>query len=211
MIEETRAWLMSGIVVFKIIQFAVMGVFILFISDFRTKKNMVPIVGKVWTLLLRASYLVPIIVYLQVLFVAAWIGISDVIALGITTLGASLVVKAKLDLAEYHTSVGYRSGFHAFICNGIYAHMRHPLYAGIYLVIIGSLFTVIPHIQKFLFTPFPIAALAGVLYAMGFLGLLARKETKALKEIYGVPFQHYCAVVHPFLPLRKYHPLSENN
>lgn len=193
-----------NLLIFKIVQCAVLGVFIVFISDFRRKKDMVPLIGEQWTLLLKASYLVPLSAYIHALVTAEWIGALDYVALGITLAGTSLVVKAKRDLAEHHTCVGYCMASKEFITRGIYAYMRHPLYTGIYMVVAGSLFTVLPHLNLSLHFALPAAALCTVLYAAGFLGFLARRETAALLEKYGAPFQRYKENVHPFLPLRKY-------
>jgi protein-S-isoprenylcysteine O-methyltransferase Ste14 len=197
---------MRNILAFKIVQLVILCIFVVFISDFRRKSNMVPLIGEKWTRLLRASYLVPLIAYMQVLLNAKWIGVNDFLALGITALGTALVVKAKLDLAEYHTGAGYRMEANTFITCGIYAYMRHPLYTGIFVVVIGSLGTILPHLNLSLYLTLPAAALLSILYVMGFLGFLARRETKALIETYGVQFRRYRKTTHPFLPLRKYRP-----
>jgi protein-S-isoprenylcysteine O-methyltransferase Ste14 len=195
---------MKGIVVFKLVQFAVLCVFVVFISDFRRKKDMVPLIGERWTYLLKASYLVPLAAYVFVLFTMSWISAFDVLALSLTLLGAGLVVKAKRDLSAHHTWAGYCLASTKFTTNGIYAYMRHPLYTGIYVLIIGSLFTVIPHLNLSVYITLPVAALISIAYVIGFLAFLANKETKALLERYGSPFQRYKETVHPFLPLKKY-------
>jgi hypothetical protein len=86
---------MMDVVAFKLLQFAVLGVFVVFISDFRKKKGMIPLIGEKWTYLLKASYLVPLGAYLYALFIVDWLSPFDMLALGITLLGTCLVVKAK--------------------------------------------------------------------------------------------------------------------
>jgi hypothetical protein len=63
--------------------------FVVFISDFRKKKDMVPLIGERWTYLLKASYLVPLAAYVHVLFAMNWISAFDVLALDLTSLGAA--------------------------------------------------------------------------------------------------------------------------
>ncbi len=191
-------------VVFKLAQFAVLIVFIVFISDFRRKKGMVPLIGEKWTHLLKALYLIPLAMYMHVLFAINRIFLIDILAFAVTLIGTVLVVKAKRDLWIYHTCAGYRMTSASFITNGIYSYIRHPLYTGIYVLILGSLFTIIPRLHLSLHILMPTAALICVSYVMGFIAFLASRETKALLDTYGLPFQYYMETVHPFLPLRKY-------
>jgi protein-S-isoprenylcysteine O-methyltransferase Ste14 len=193
-----------GISIFKIVQLAVLIVLIVFISDFRRKKDMIPLVGEKWTYLLMALCLVPLAFYFHVLFLLSWISVLDILALGITLFGTCLVIQAKRDLSARHTWVGYSLQHTTFAATGIYAYIRHPLYTGIFLVILGSLFTIIPRLDLSLSLAFPAAALVGVSYVLGFLVFLANRETSVLLKKFGSPFQHYKEQVHAFLPLKKY-------
>ncbi len=190
-------------IIFKSAQLAVLGAFIVFISDFRKKKNMVPLINEKWTSLMKATYLVPLAVYIYVLFSMSSISGLDFLAFGITSLGASLAVKAKRDLSVHHTWAGYRLTSASYTTNGIYAFIRHPIYTGIFLVVLGSLFTIMPRFQFSLFLALACAAIS-ISYVLGFLAFLAKRETKTLLEQYGAPFQRYKEEVHPFLPLRKH-------
>jgi len=196
--------LMLDVIIFKLLQLIILGIFVAYISDFRRKKGMVPLIGEKWTLLLKASYLVPLAAYIFVLFTANNVLFYDLIALGITLLGTIVVVKAKKDLSVHHTWVGYFNSTSKFTTNGIYAYIRHPIYTGIYIFVIGSLFTILPHMNIFSYITLAIAAIISIIYIMGFLAFLANKETKALLRKHGKSFQYYKEKVHPFLPLRKY-------
>ena len=50
------------VTIFKLVQFIIMGVFVVFISDFRKKTGMVPLVNEKITKLLKFSYFVPLII-----------------------------------------------------------------------------------------------------------------------------------------------------
>lgn len=195
---------MWDVVAFKLTQFAVLGVFIVFISDFRRKKGMVPLIGERWTYLLKISYLVPLSVYAYVLITVQWLSLLDLVAFSVTLLGTGVVIKAKRDLSHHHTWVGYCLSSTKFTATGIYAYIRHPIYTGIYIVVLGSLFTILPHLNLSSYVALATAAVISITYVMGFLAFLANKETKMLLEKHGLSFQQYKEKVHPFLPLRKY-------
>ncbi len=195
---------------FVLAQLAVLAVFVVFISDFRRKGNMIPLIGERWTFLLKASYLVPLAAYVWVLFTLESLMVFDWVAFGVTLVGTALVVKAKRDLAAHHTWTGYCLPNSKFISNGIYAYIRHPLYTGIYIVVLGAFFTVVPHVNWQATSTLAVTSIICMAYIMGFLAFLANKETKLLMTIHGKPFKHYKNKVHPCLPLRKYnsHPTS---
>jgi protein-S-isoprenylcysteine O-methyltransferase Ste14 len=195
---------MQYVLAFKLFQFVILCVFIALISDFRKKKGMSPLVGELWTCLLKFSYLVPFIIYAQILISITRVSMLDALAIGLTLLGTALVGKAKIDLTSHHTWAGYCSASAGIITNGIYAYIRHPIYTGIYVLILGSLFPILPRINLSVSMALPAAALISVSYTMGFLAFLANKETAAMLAKHGPPFRHYVENVHPFLPFRKY-------
>ncbi|MCW4019526.1 MAG: DUF1295 domain-containing protein [Candidatus Bathyarchaeota archaeon] len=189
---------------FVLVQFAVLGVFIVFISDFRRKKGMVPIISERWMYLLKASYFVPLAAYVWVLLTLQSLTVFDWVAFGVTLVGTALVVKAKRDLAAHHTWVGYCMPKSKFTSHGVYAYIRHPIYTGIYIVVLGAFFTIIPHLNWQETVTLAVTASACMAYIMGFLAFLANKETKLLAKKHGTAFQRYKQRVHPCLPLRKY-------
>jgi protein-S-isoprenylcysteine O-methyltransferase Ste14 len=195
---------MQYVLAFKLVQFAILSVFIAFISDFRSKEGMVPLVSERWTCLLKFSYLVPFAVYAQVLVSITSVSLLDAFSIGLTLLGTALVAKAKIDLASHHTWAGYCAASSGLITEGIYAYIRHPIYTGIYVLILGSLFTILPRINLSVSMALPAAALVSVSYTMGFIAYLANKETAALLAKCGPPFKRYVESVHAFLPIRRY-------
>ncbi|NLE06733.1 MAG: hypothetical protein GX638_18280 [Crenarchaeota archaeon] len=200
---------MLEVILFRLIQLVVMGIFIVFISDFRKKKNMTPLIGEKWTFLLKLSYLVPLVTYIFVLFIVDSITTLDLVALIITAAGTSIIIKAKRDLSLHHTWVGYCISSTNFTTNGIYAYIRHPIYTGIYIFIVGSLFTILPHLNIASHITLSITAILSITYIMSFLAFLANKETKKLLLKHGVKFEQYKNKVHPFLPIKNIKNLDE--
>lgn len=117
-------------------------------------------------------------------------------------MGTFTVAKAKLDLGVCHTWTGYCKDSSSLKVDGIYAYIRHPLYTGIYLFIIGGLMTVITHAPWYLTT----VALIMIVFVMTFLVFSSSKETAYLREQLGKEFKNYQEQVHPFLPVKKYFP-----
>ena len=191
---------MTDVFVFQISQAIVALVFAFFISDFRKKKNMVPLVKERWTLILKISCLFPLAVYAYVLVTLQWISTLDLFALGLTLVGMFLVLKAKLDLSKHHTWAGYCLSSAKLFDRGIYAYIRHPLYTGIFVFIFGFLLTVVPHGNWQL----SLTASVPLIYITGFLAYSASKETKMLEKKLGNKFLAYKSQVHFCLPLRKY-------
>lgn len=199
---------MQSIVTFKIVQFIILCTFVVFISDFRKKEGMSPLVHEGWIHLLKISYLVPFLIYLQILFTMTQISAFDAPAMGLTLLGTALVGKAKNDLSSRHTWAGYCSGSVKLMTDGVYAYIRHPIYTGIFMLIAGSLFTILPRLNLSSSLALAAAALISVSYTMSFLAFLASKETRAMLAKHGPAFKHYVKTVHPFLPIRKYSATS---
>ncbi len=195
---------MMDVTAFKLMQLGVLLVFVVFISDIRKKKGITPLVSERLTLLLKVSYIVPLVAFVYVLIALNSVLPFDMVAFALTFLGTTIVVKAKSDLSRHHTWTGYCLSGSKFITKGVYAYIRHPIYTGIYIFVIGGFFTVIPHASWQLSTTLSVTALCCMAYIMAFLALLANKETKTLLGQHGLKFQEYKEKVHPFLPLRKY-------
>lgn len=185
---------------FKLVQFMIMGVFVVFISDFRKKKGMVPLVNEKITKLLKVSYFIPVIICVYTLATVDYLTYFDFVALAFTFLGAVVVVKAKLDLGICHTWAGYCKQSSELEVSGIYAYIRHPLYLGVHLFSIGELVTLTLHAPWYLTL---IAVIMG-LFMVSFLTITASKETDYLTKNLGEHFIKYKEQVHPFLPIKKY-------
>ena len=96
--------------------------------------------------------------------------------------------------------------------SGIYAYVRHPIYTGVYFFIFGGFTIIIPH---FLFgglspnippllSMLEIAAIASLIYIMGFLAFVANRESMILMSMFGDEYAQYKKQTHAFLPLRKF-------
>jgi protein-S-isoprenylcysteine O-methyltransferase Ste14 len=177
-----------------------MGVFFVFISDFRKKTGMVPLVNEKVTNLLKFSYLGPLAICGYTLATMDYLTYFDLLALALTLLGAVVVVKAKLDLGICHTWAGYCKKSSELEVSGIYSYIRHPLYTGVHLFSIGELVTLTVHAQWYL----TLAAVIMGLLMVSFLTVVASKETAYLTKNLGESFIKYKERVHPFLPIKKY-------
>ena len=196
--RQVAAILLS--VIFKLVQFVIMGVFVVFISDFRKKTAMVPLVNEKVTKLLKFSYFGPLIICGYTLATMDYVSYFDFLALTLTVLGIIVVVKAKLDLGICHTWASYCKQSSELEVSGIYAYIRHPLYTGIHLFSIGQLMTLVVHAQWYLTL---VAVIMGLL-VITFLTVAASKETDYLTKNLGEYFIRYKEQVHPFLPIKKY-------
>ena len=188
------------VLIFKLVQFMIMGVFVVFISDFRKKTGMVPLVNEKITMLLKLGYFVPVIICAYTVATIDYVTAFDFVALALTFVGAVVVVKAKLDLGINHTWVGYCKQSSKLEVSGIYSYMRHPLYMGVHLFMMGGLAMLTLHAQWYLTV---VAVITG-LFMVTFLAVAASKETDYLTKKLGEHFIKYRDKVHPFLPLKKY-------
>lgn len=189
---------MFALSVYRIAQILILVVFAIFISDFRRKPNMVPLMDRRLTLLMKLSYPIPTIINFYVLFTMDRLYPVDFVSLALNALGAFLVVRAKRDLGARHTWTGYGSTQTQLVRNGIYGIMRHPLYAGIYLFIAGSLTLAAAHAAWYL-----VVLMAVTLgYIMAFLAVAARREDRLLQGQFGEEYLAYRAQVHAFWPIR---------
>jgi len=185
---------------FQFCQAIVAVTFAVFISDFKRKVGMVPLISEKWTYVLKLLLLVPLFVYSYALITLNGLSPVDLFSFGLTFLGTALVVKAKWDLSRHHTWAGFCMDAPKLVAHGIYSYIRHPLYAGVYLFVSGLTLTVVMHMSLYLIVP---AGLA-LGYILSFLAVSASRETKRLEKKLGLEFTEYKKQVHFCLPLRKY-------
>ena len=185
---------------FQFCQAIVAVTFALFISDFKRKVGMVPLISEKWTKVLKLVLLAPLFVYAYTLLTLNALSPVDVFSFGLTLLGTALVAKAKWDLARHHTWTGFCMDPPKLVAHGIYPYIRHPLYAGVYLFVSGLMSTVTLHASWYLVVP---AGLA-LVYILSFLAVSASRETRRLEKKLGQEFTEYKRQVHFCLPLRKY-------
>ena len=195
---------MDPLTAFKIAQLAIICVFVVFISDVRKRPEANALINQKMQLALKLIYLFPLSVYVYSLIMLNYLTAFDLTAMLVTFTGTSVVVMAKTGLADKHTWTGYCLNSNCFTTSGIYAYIRHPLYTGIYIFILGAATTMFFH--NFLLLN--ILLLASLVYIMSFLAVAAKRETGFLSEKLGDSFKQYQRQVHPFFPLRKYKPIT---
>ena len=187
---------------FQVLAILCLMMFTFFVSDFRNKKGMLPLINIKLINVVKILYLVPIFIYIYVILNTKNIIFYDYIGLFCTFNGAILVGKARRDLGKYHTWAGHMLSSTKIITSGIYAFIRHPLYTGIYMFMIGGIMIGIKNNPFSLFATVIIIAFLVMIKA--FLGFSAAQESKFLQEVFGDIFVKYKREVHAFLPIRKY-------
>ncbi len=135
---------------FKAAQFAVIVAFTYFISDLRKKNQSSPLINEKLLTTIKLSYVLPVAIYSYVILTLPSVSWFDVLALAITSSGTALTATAKLTLSNKHTWAGYcYASAECFVAKGIYAYIRHPLYTGVYVTILGGALTLIPNLAWF--------------------------------------------------------------
>jgi protein-S-isoprenylcysteine O-methyltransferase Ste14 len=188
------------VVAFQFCQAIVAVTFAVFISDFKRKAGMVPLISEKWTYVLKLLLMVPLFVYSYALLTLNGVLPVDVFSFGLTFLGTALVVKAKWALSRNHTWAGFCMEAPKLVVHGIYSYIRHPLYAGVYLFVSGLTLTVVLHTSLYLVVPTVLASA----YILSFLAVSASRESKRLEKKLGREFTEYKKRVHFCLPRRKY-------
>lgn len=107
----------------------------------------------------------------------------------LTALGVGLAIWARLSLGtNWSSSVTLKSG-HELIRRGLYHWIRHPIYTGILLAMVGTAL-----IRGNL------RALLGVLVVLASFYFKARREERFLKQEFGVGFAEHARQTGMFLP-----------
>ncbi len=188
------------VLAFQVAQWAVLAVFGFFISDFRRKTGMVPLLDRRAIVAMKLCYPVPVLTYVYIIATLRSLNTLDFVALFLTAGGTLLLALAKTHLGASHAWTGHYRADVPIVTHGVYRWIRHPLYVGIAVVICGSLFTILPHGT-------PVASTTVVVFVAGilfFLALSARIETKHLEMNRRSEFLRYRQTVHPILPIRPF-------
>lgn len=198
-----------SLIVFQILLLVLLLLFSFFISDFRNKKGMLPILNYKIISLLKIFYFIPILIYLYVIFNLKQVLSLNYFGLVFTFIGTVVIVKAKCDLGKYHTWAGHILPVTRVITRGIYAFIRHPIYTGIGIFIAGGVLIGIHN------NPFSLLETIGIITFLILINLFliisAVKESTFLQEKFGGEYLVYKKQVHAFLPLRKYNPIEETS
>ncbi|MGM0482505.1 MAG: methyltransferase family protein [Patescibacteria group bacterium] len=135
--------------------------------------------------------------YLWVLFYSFnSLTIFDQVSFVFISVGFVMVLKARMDLRGNYAWPGQFMEETQIVKSGIYAYMRHPIYTGVGLFLIGTIFTVVAHSDLVL--GMPLAVLSASLLAL--LASVARHEETCLARELGDVYVSYVCEVHAFLP-----------
>lgn len=191
---------MESITLFKIVQFIILLTFAAFISDLRKKKGMLSLLNGKLILSIKICYPIMICIYGFIIVTLELLLSLDFVGLAVTFLGMLLVVKAKIDLGKYHTWTGFHFKATELVTEGVYAFIRHPMYTGVYIFVLGGLSTAIFHVPWFL----TVVGFITLVYMMALIPIIASRETALLAQEFGDEFLRYQERVHAFLPLRRF-------
>lgn len=188
------------VVAYQVYLFAVLGLSALLSFDVRRKSGMVPLFDRRLIMAWKLAFMVPVVLCPVAILRLDRVEFADIATLVLTIAGTAVIAKAKHDLGASHSWGGYRRDDTALVVRGIYAWMRHPLYAGVALTVAGVLWMLARHAPLWITAPVAAAWCFGLSCA----ALAAARETKALSARFGAPFDDYRRRVHPFLPLRRH-------
>lgn len=192
--------------IFKISVSVLFLLFIVSISDFRNKQTN-PLFGRPWLRIMKYGYLIPQLSCLYFVWKLQSISYNLWICLFLMVVGILIVLSAKFELGNRHSWAGYVSTNSQDYCvTGVYAWVRHPLYLGIMVIVVGLGFVVIPNFMVQL--QLACTYLIGSLITFIFLFISANRETEYLADKFGQPFLDYASQVKSFLPIHKYQPAS---
>ncbi|MFT6260971.1 MAG: protein-S-isoprenylcysteine O-methyltransferase Ste14 [Bermanella sp.] len=156
-------------------------------------------------LLMKSTSILLCIILYSVIYMMDSLTVIDFVALALFILGASLVRAAKTELVknDAFTWTGYVLDKPNLVTSGIYKFVRHPLYLGVYCVEFGGAFIGISRTHLW----FPeyyfwvnTALVLGIIYAIVFNALLAGKESKNLRNIFGEEYSDYQKKVPAIVP-----------
>ena len=136
---------------------------------------------------MKSSYVLPMGIYIYTIISLEKIFLLDFIGLLLAMIAVSILIKAKIDLGEYHVWTGYQNYNTKLITTGIYSYIRHPIYFSIYLYTLASLFTIIPHSNWFVILSFCLL----MSYILIFLYIAALKEEDKLYDMFGKKYWKY--------------------
>ena len=176
--------------------------FIGFGLDVRKKVGMTPFVSQIYITIMKLSSAVLLILYIRSVFAIEQSGWVEYLALCSTTLGAVLVMTAKLGLRESFTWTGHFLQDARLVTDGIYRYLRNPLYTGVFIFEVGAVLNYIFNSVLKSDAPWLFATVGGIplLYAISFNLIMAFKESQNLERQFGEEYRQYKRQSGNFLP-----------
>lgn len=188
------------LIFYKILQISIIILFGVLVSDLRKKNITKRLLNQKLLIIMKLSYLAPLIIFLVSVITNKKILITDVFALVITLIGLMVVADAKFNLGKNHSWTGYGTFPENFCTKGSFSLMQHPMYTGIIICIIGMVLHVSFHVSW----PWLLLNLVSSLFIIYILISSAKKENEHLQELFGDDYKNYADQIHPFLPIRRY-------
>ncbi len=194
---------METLILFKIAQALVVVMLLFFVFDVRLRgerhlRSNVPLFIAVLFPLYASGYLAIIFFFLGSATLFDWL------AFLISFAGLMLVAKARIDLKGWYAWPGQFRVDMQLVRTGIYSYMRHPIYVGTFVFVMGTLLTVVVH------SPLILGILMAVTAAtlLAFITLAARCEEARMQEELGEVYISYQCEVNAVLPFKR--PLSRS-
>jgi protein-S-isoprenylcysteine O-methyltransferase Ste14 len=187
-----------------VLQLAELVLFAVVVSDFRRKPGMAPLVGRLSILAMTLCYPVPTIAYGVILLLADNVTNRDGVALVLVGVGTACAALAKRHLGSSHAWTGHYRSRTRLVTEGVYRHVRHPMYLSIAVAVSGSFISVSSHAGAL------VTALHG-LFDLGILAFLSRSaflESRQLAVEHGERFAEYKRGVRALVPLTLGRPVS---
>lgn len=162
----------------------ILAVFILFGFDIRKKPAAKTFVPLIFIILMKASCVLLFTLYVWSIYTITTLHPLHYATAVFTTVGALLVMWAKITLGGSFTWTGYHLTNAQIVTHGPYKYVKHPLYYGVFLVEIGALITYILAIyERENFTLLFALGAIPMVYAVGFNLIMARKETLNIQAL----------------------------
>ncbi|ABC29897.1 putative protein-S-isoprenylcysteine methyltransferase [Hahella chejuensis KCTC 2396] len=201
---------MTFLIVFKMLSWLILSVFFYYGYDMRRRPGWRELAPGRSTRIMKSAALTLGVILVTAIACLTRLRPTDYVALLCFLAGALLVREAKKELEKSgaFTWTGYALVTPHLVTSGIYAWLRHPLYAGVHLVEIGGALLVLPHASDW----FPQAHLeislglsVALLYAIFFNLKQAARESQFLAQVFGEEYRRYASRVRAFIPITKGH------
>ena len=194
------------LLIFKMIAGAGVVAYLRFLGKANRRKQIAHVKDarlEVPMILLKLSLFVPLFLYALALFQATELLLPrDAVALVMSFVAVWLLAGAHGALGEFHTGAGYSLAETELVTDGLYAWIRHPIYAALALFSAAETLYVY---GRFSNLTVGLVVLIGAANS-AFCFSMARRESGVLVTMFGKDALRYQERVHAFLPLRKYQP-----
>lgn len=188
---------MYTLIFFQLFQSMIVLAIVFFVFDFRLRGE--SFFGSKLPILIGALFPLYCLGYLLILFsFLKSVTVMDWISFVVIVLSLALIIKAKIDLKDWYTWPGQFKEGSELIKRGLYTRMRHPIYVGIFMFVLGTLITVVIH-SVFILGVFVCLVGASLL---AFTFFAAQQEEHFLMMELGDVYIAYRYEVNAFLPFK---------